>query len=180
MSLVVADAGPPHYLVLLGHVDVLPRLYGRVTVPAAVVGELTHPRAPQAVRSFFGSPPTWVAVVRDPEEAADVAQIELGLGERAALSLALALALASPGARLLCDDLPARRFAEARSLGVVGTLGILVEAATAGWLDLDDALRRLRDETNFRVTVALLAGARVTRYRGQATFSQPAGPDATV
>ena len=82
MSLVVADAGPPHYLVLLGHVDVLPRLYGRVTVPAAVVGELTHPRAPQAVRSFFGSPPAWVAVVRDAEDGRHAVRVRFTYGGR--------------------------------------------------------------------------------------------------
>lgn len=36
--IVVADAGPLHYLVLIGAVDVLPTLYSRVLVPETVAG----------------------------------------------------------------------------------------------------------------------------------------------
>jgi len=38
--IVVADASPLHYLILIEHVHVLPALYGRVLVPPAVVTEL--------------------------------------------------------------------------------------------------------------------------------------------
>jgi predicted nucleic acid-binding protein len=38
--IVVADAGPPHYLVLIEAVDVLESLYSCVLVPQAVAGEL--------------------------------------------------------------------------------------------------------------------------------------------
>jgi len=40
--IVVADSGPLHYLILLGHVDLLQRFYGEVLVPAPVAGELTR------------------------------------------------------------------------------------------------------------------------------------------
>ena len=40
MRAVVADTGPPHYLILIGAVDVLPQLFGRVLIPGVVASEL--------------------------------------------------------------------------------------------------------------------------------------------
>jgi len=37
--IVVADSGPLHYLILLDHVGLLQRFYGRVAVPDAVAAE---------------------------------------------------------------------------------------------------------------------------------------------
>jgi len=55
--IVVADAGPLHYLVLIGAVDVLRPLYGRVFVAQSVAGELQHGGAPTAVRTWIAQPP---------------------------------------------------------------------------------------------------------------------------
>ena len=35
MSLVVSDTTPLNYLILIGHIDVLPRLFGKLLVPPA-------------------------------------------------------------------------------------------------------------------------------------------------
>jgi predicted nucleic acid-binding protein len=43
--IVVADAGPLHYLILIGAVDVLGPLYNRVVLPEAVAQELRYQRA---------------------------------------------------------------------------------------------------------------------------------------
>ena len=48
--IVVADTSPLLYLILLGHEQVLPALYGRVIAPRAVISELSHTGTPQAVR----------------------------------------------------------------------------------------------------------------------------------
>ena len=48
--LVVSDATPLHYLVLIGEIDLLQRLYGRVIIPQAVVEELSVAKAPVQVR----------------------------------------------------------------------------------------------------------------------------------
>ena len=55
--IVVADAGPLHYLILTGTVDVLKTLYGRVLVPRAVAGELQDSNTPPAVRVWVAQPP---------------------------------------------------------------------------------------------------------------------------
>ena len=44
--IVVADASPLCYLILIDEVRVLPVLYGQVIVPPGVVTELNHDRTP--------------------------------------------------------------------------------------------------------------------------------------
>jgi hypothetical protein len=44
---VVSDAGPLHYLTLVGHADKHPVLYGAVAVPERVAVELSHPNTPR-------------------------------------------------------------------------------------------------------------------------------------
>jgi predicted nucleic acid-binding protein len=51
--LVVADTGPLNYLVLIEAIDVLPRLFEQILVPAAVYDELAHADAPAPVRAFI-------------------------------------------------------------------------------------------------------------------------------
>ncbi len=58
--IVVSDTTPLNYLILIGQIDLLPRLYGQVIVPTTVVHELKHLRAPESVRSWMASPhPGW-------------------------------------------------------------------------------------------------------------------------
>ncbi|HMD98502.1 MAG TPA: hypothetical protein VKM93_14355 [Terriglobia bacterium] len=60
MKVVVADTSPLNYLLLIGEVDLLPRLYGRVLVPDIVVSELIDSEAPPAVRTWASHVPSWV------------------------------------------------------------------------------------------------------------------------
>jgi predicted nucleic acid-binding protein len=49
MKVVVADTSPINYLVWIGEVDLLPRLYGSVLIPDIAAAELCDPDAPAAV-----------------------------------------------------------------------------------------------------------------------------------
>jgi len=60
--IVVSDATPVRYLILIDHMDVLPRLFGRVLVPPAVVAELSRTNTPPRVRDWVQSPPGWLEV----------------------------------------------------------------------------------------------------------------------
>jgi predicted nucleic acid-binding protein len=60
--LVVADTGPVNYLVLIEAIDVLPRLFAQILVPAAVYDELSHADAPTPVRAFIAQKPAWLEV----------------------------------------------------------------------------------------------------------------------
>jgi predicted nucleic acid-binding protein len=84
VRVIVADTGPLQYLLLIGQIELLPKLYGDVTVPTAVHTE-----------------------------------------------------------------------ARARALNVIGTIGVLDQAARAGLVDIAEAVARLK-LTNFRHRPALL------------------------
>jgi predicted nucleic acid-binding protein len=60
--LIVADTSPLNYLVLIGRVELLRELYGRVTIPEAVLTELQGEKAPDAVKQWIASRPEWLEV----------------------------------------------------------------------------------------------------------------------
>jgi len=60
--IVVADASPLQYLILVDQISLLERLYGSVLVPEAVAAELRAPRAPASVRAWMLDPPPWVEI----------------------------------------------------------------------------------------------------------------------
>jgi predicted nucleic acid-binding protein len=53
LRVVVADTSPINYLVQIDAIDLLPKLFGRITVAAAVHEELTHAHTPAAVRDWM-------------------------------------------------------------------------------------------------------------------------------
>ena len=144
MSVVVSDTGPLHYLVLCDAIEVVPKLYGQLVIPSAVARELVHPRTPPVVERWIQTPPQWTRI-QSPTQIDPAAH--LGLGEREAISLALEL----KATQLLIDDRAARRIAVERGLLITGTVGILEHAATTGFLNLSEALKKLLT-TNFRIS----------------------------
>jgi predicted nucleic acid-binding protein len=150
--IVVADTSPLNYLILLGHAELLPRLYGEVLIPEAVALELLASEAPQNVREWISVPPSWLAVIPIGEE--DLAKVtkQLDPGERAAIALAEHLRADV----LLMDDAIGRSEARRRSFQVTGTLGVLRAAAELQLIDVRDVIERLR-ATSFYVDEELLA-----------------------
>lgn len=147
--IVVGDTGPLNYLVLIGHVGVLPSLFSRVVIPQAVATELSSLHAPEAVRLWVGNPPDWLEVLPDPAD--DGSLRTLDPGERSAIALAVQI----KAGQILMDDRDGRIEAERRSLKVTGTLGILVEAHRRGLLDFESTLVRL-SETSFYLSPRLV------------------------
>lgn len=88
MRLVVADTGPINYLVLIGAIELLPKLFEKVFTPAAVQAELLDPDAPAEVRAWVAQPPPWLEVTPISATIDDPAWRALDAGERAALALA--------------------------------------------------------------------------------------------
>src|SRR5262249_36370900 len=147
---VVSNTSPLNYLVLIGEVLILPRLFGTVIIPAAVRTELTQEGAPQTVREFIGSSPEWLDV---PAPASPPAGELVGGGGGEAVALAAEL-----GRMLLVDDYEARRVAAQLGVATSGTLGVLERAAADGLLSLPDALASL-GATNFRLAEGLIEAA---------------------
>jgi predicted nucleic acid-binding protein len=62
----VADTSPICYLILIDQVELLHKLFNQVAVPGAVVTELLHADAPDAVRGWAADLPPWVSVRENP------------------------------------------------------------------------------------------------------------------
>src|SRR5260370_40825078 len=88
MRLVVADTGPLSYLVLTGCVDLLPKLFEKVSTPVAVQAELLDPDAPAAVRTWAAQPPPWLEISPGSAGIDDPARRARDAGERPARALA--------------------------------------------------------------------------------------------
>ena len=146
----VADTSPICYLILIGEIDLLPRLCNQVLMPRAVLAELLHEDAPVAVRSWASNLPLWICAKESPDTPTSGLE-KLQAGEQAAILLAES----SQADIILLDEKAARRVAGERGLRVTGTLGVLGEGSKRGLLNLASAIDRLR-KTTFRCSPALL------------------------
>jgi predicted nucleic acid-binding protein len=89
VRIVIADTGPLNYLVLIGHVDLLPILFEKVVLPSAVRAELADQDAPPSVRNWIANPPVWLEVNEMTSLQFDHDSLEgLDEGEAAAIALA--------------------------------------------------------------------------------------------
>ena len=154
---VVADTSPINYLVLIGQIDLLMRLYTRILIPPAVLAELKHPLAPKPVRDWACDTPKWLEVL-SPKDSLTLAQLDLGETE------AIALATEMHAEVLLIDEQAGRQEAVRRGLKVAGTLSVLDEADQAGFVSFDQAVAQLR-KTTFRVSQAVISEIMQKRSR---------------
>jgi len=155
--IVVADASPVCYLILIGEIEVLSKLFTRVLLPIEVLRELQDAGAPPPVRAWANAPPSWVTICDAPQSAgsnSDNKMDRLQAGERATILLAESI----HAALILVDEKSARRVAAERGLRFTGLLGVLVEAANGGFVDMAAAINRLT-KTNFRYSPGLLKAA---------------------
>jgi len=166
MIIVVSDTSPLNYLVLIQAAGVLPRIFGQVYAPLAVIDELKHPAGPEAVRQWASAPPEWL-IVQEPSRVTPVPRLDPG--EMAAIALAEELRADA----ILIDEQAGRQVARERGLQVVGTLGVLSRAASLDLIDLPQAIAHLK-ATNFHVRDALLEELlQEDRERRQAREQKP-------
>jgi predicted nucleic acid-binding protein len=149
VRLVIADTGPLNYLILIGHIDLLPVLFEKVVLPTIVQSELASRKAPPSVRDWIAA---WVEVREAPLSRAEDALLRgIDAGEKAAIQLAVSL----NADLLLMDDRKGVNAAQRKGLCVTGTLGVLDLAAQRGLADFSQAVELL-GRTNFRVPRSLL------------------------
>jgi predicted nucleic acid-binding protein len=146
--LVVADSSPMIVLIIIGHIDVLPKLFRQVIIPPEVSAELLHSNRPQNVRDFMSSRPAWL-LERVPAAIESIPSLHAG--ELAAISLAQEL----KAELLLIDEVLGRKAAAERLIPFTGTIGVLELAADEGLLDLKDAFARVKN-TDFWISNKLL------------------------
>jgi len=153
--IVVADTTPLNYLILMGAEGVLAKLYGRVVVPQTVITEMCAAGAPPPVVAWASIPPDWVDVAKVSEAADSSLPLQLGAGEREAITLALNL----HADVLLMDDHPGRLAAEARGLFVTGTLSVLLQGSRLHLLDFEEAIAGIK-RLGFRMSADVEAKMR--------------------
>lgn len=151
MSVVVSDTSPLHYLILCGAESVLPRLFRQVVIPPTVFRELQQPNTPPPVRQWAAALPAWVAV-RTPQTMNLALDVDAGELE------AICLAQEIHADAVLMDDRAGRNAAIHCGLAVVGTIGVLEQAAARGLIELPHTMERLR-QTNARLDPELIHAA---------------------
>ena len=85
--IVIADATPINYLVLIGKQELLPILFGQIVIPKSVLNELREAATPNVVRQWIENPPIWLEI-RQVSMSLDASLSHLDDGEREAIQLA--------------------------------------------------------------------------------------------
>jgi predicted nucleic acid-binding protein len=150
--IVVADTSPLNYLIQIEVEEVLPKLYGRVLLPTAVLAELGRAQAVPPVRGWASRLPEWIDIGVN-ASAPDPTLTYLDSGEREAIQMAQE----RKARLLLIDERKGTAEALRRGLETTGTLGVLLAAAEVEMLDPVLLYGRLIRDTNFRMTNALEA-----------------------
>jgi predicted nucleic acid-binding protein len=64
--IIVSDNSALSCLAQIGHLELLRELFGTVVITTTIQREGLHPRAPEALRALFTSPPEWLRIIQDP------------------------------------------------------------------------------------------------------------------
>jgi predicted nucleic acid-binding protein len=141
---------------LCGAETILPRLFRQVVIPPTVFRELQQPNTPPPVRQWATALPEWVGV-QSPKTVN--LKLDVDAGELEAICLeAICLAQEIHADAVLMDDRAGRNAAIQCGLAVVGTIGLLEQAAAHGLIELPPTLARLR-QPNARLDPELIRAA---------------------
>jgi predicted nucleic acid-binding protein len=144
MPVVVADTSPINYLLQIDAVELLPELFERITISAAVHAELAHRSTPAVVRTWIAQGVPWLVIRPNPENGSrGPMPVSLDVGECTTIDLADAI----DADLILMDDRDGVAFARAQGFAVTGTLGVLDLTAQRGLIDLFEAFARLKATT---------------------------------
>ena len=159
MPEVIVNTSPLQYLHQVGLLDLLPKLFVRITVAEAVRSELdAGRRLGLSLPDPFRLP--WIDLCAPASPSGVLLAWDLGAGESATLSLALE----RPGSWVVFDDQLARKAAASLKLSLLGTAGILLRAKLAGHLSTVAPVLRQLVSLGFRIkpgtarTILKLAG----------------------
>lgn len=142
--IVVSDTSCVSNLLSIGHVSLLPRLFGEVLIPPAVERELVrfHTHLPDFLKPVAPSDRDRVLRLRD----------ELDEGEAEAICLACEM----KAGRLLIDERVGRAVALREGLAIIGIVGVLVTGKRTGlFASIGPVLEQLENEAGFRLSQPL-------------------------
>jgi predicted nucleic acid-binding protein len=84
--IVVSNTSPINYLVLIGHIELLPKLFQQIAIPQAVQSELSDALAPPPIQTWISAPPSWLNIQPISQPSDSILDL-LDPGERAAIIL---------------------------------------------------------------------------------------------
>jgi uncharacterized protein len=126
---IVANTTPLINFAVIGQLDLLNQVFGRLTIPRAVLNELARreQRYPDVLTIVQHS---GFVDVLDAQETAlrDVLLLDLDPGEAAVI----ALAVEHQATLIILDEIAGRHVAEAQQLLFTGSVGCLIEAKRLG------------------------------------------------
>jgi predicted nucleic acid-binding protein len=166
---VIADAGPLIALARLNRLDLLPRLFGTVTVTQWVVNEVLAGgkfEDTAMLQTAFAQP--WLRI-HEPHDMADsmwqtqcqdlVNLHQIDMGEATALVLALQTVAQGDSALVLMDDFRGRSAAAHGGVAHMGTAGLLVLAKKVGDVDAVKPLLLALRQSSYFLSDGLIAAA---------------------
>jgi predicted nucleic acid-binding protein len=117
-NVIISDTSCLIALSNIGQLELLKKLFGRVTITPEVFEEFTV--------KYKEKMPEWIDI-KEPKNKEKVIKLntELGLGE----SSSIVLAIETPGSLVIIDEKKAREYALNIGLNVIGTVGIIRRAA---------------------------------------------------
>lgn len=137
--IVIADAGPLIALARIGHLELLSKLFGSVSVTSIVAAEVLQggdfPDGSVLSQAFAQ---TWLQRVNadSPDQLSQAKSLmnlyQIDLGEASSMVLAQRAHVQGDQALLVMDDLRGRSAAQHARLPVVGTTGVLLLAKRQG------------------------------------------------
>jgi uncharacterized protein len=154
--IIVSDTSPISNLAVVGHIHLLPKLFGNIIIPSIVYQELLANGVNHPVTQITLSV-TWLEIVSvsDRQQAIFLERLNnLDPGEANAIALALEL----KADQLLIDERLGRREAKLQGLKIIGVMGILLAAKHQAFIPfVRPVMDALIQQANFRVSSDLYA-----------------------
>ena len=149
--IVVSDTSSLSNLFIIGRLDLLREIFGRVIIPNAVAAELEV----ISLHQHEILEEEWISVVKiSDKDLFNTILEKLDAGEAEAITLSIELS----SDFLLIDELAGRLEARERGIRIIGVAGILVEAKRLGLIDLvKPEIEKLLTVARFRLSSQLVA-----------------------
>jgi predicted nucleic acid-binding protein len=117
-NVIISDTSCLIALSNIGQLELLKKLFGRVTITPEVLEEFT--------KKYNEKMPEWIDIKKAKnKDKVNQLNADLGLGE----SSSIVLATETPGSLVIIDEKKAREYALNLGLNVIGTVGIIRKAA---------------------------------------------------
>lgn len=137
MKVVIADASCLILLTNIQRLDVLENLFGELWITKEVETE-------------YGLAVPHFITIHEPDNSDREEALMLHLDRGEASSIALAME--NPGCLIIIDERKGRRVALALGLDVIGTLGVLIEAANRGLIAANSSFLDALEASGFRLS----------------------------